>query len=542
MVIKRNRYAEDLRRKALLKYKFKKVVREVIMNSQWLDENYEDQKISANVKKNIALMMRTKRRVGILTIYEKSLIRTPHHLRTISDRSKLCILFAGLRCFLCIPPKLRARVVPVIKYMSANPGRTIIRQGDEPHIIFFIVAGEIGMLKQSDRKSNCEISFGPGDCIGDIEIIEDRPRDYSYVATSQCELLVLVDNDFNSILKPYMQKVWNDKKAALKALDYFDFLSEDQILKACKLCTLKQYKPLDTIYSHDRGKLTNVHFVLSGQCLILQCLNMKNGKKGYELVDTLDGEFLNMNSNNSINKREVKSPSMFAALNAIHDNEKESFGLLKILAGCEYDKKTSKSALTSLQYHARSSSIKYFEYCDEDMVPIDETHSSSVEIFENKLQKISSNSHNNVTETDNSEIFSVSSSSSSSSRKSPSADLIENHFIDVGSLTFGGIFGLGENMLHRVIMARSTVQCLLLPRFFLFDNEQNPGNIWQRRLFYLDCIIPSRESLFDNFLKTLKWNKFKIDLIKNLTLNTKDIAKFDDIPILCRIEEDSETQ
>lgn len=46
---------------------------------------------------------------------------------------------------------------------------------------------------------------------------------------AQCELLVLVDNDFNSILKPYMQKVWNDKKAALKALDYFDFLSEDQV-------------------------------------------------------------------------------------------------------------------------------------------------------------------------------------------------------------------------------------------------------------------------------------------------------------------------
>lgn len=55
---------------------------------------------------------------------------------------------------------------------------------------------------------------------------------------------------------------------------------------------------------------------------------MKNGKKGYELVDTLDGEFLNMNSNNSINKREVKSPSMFAALNAIHDNEKESVSFL----------------------------------------------------------------------------------------------------------------------------------------------------------------------------------------------------------------------
>lgn len=91
-------------------------------------------------------------------------------------------------------------------------------------------------------------------------------------------------------------------------------------------------------------------------------------------------------------------------------------------------------------------------------------------------------------------------------------------------------------MRHRVIMARSTVQCLLLPRFFLLDNDQNPGNIWQRRLFYLECIIPSRDDLFDNFLKTLKWKKFKIDFIKNLTTNTTNIAKDDDIPVLCRIE------
>lgn len=67
-MVKRNRNAEDIQKKLFLKYKLKKVVREVIMNSQWLDENQEDHKMSSNVKKNIALMMRTKRKFGVLTL------------------------------------------------------------------------------------------------------------------------------------------------------------------------------------------------------------------------------------------------------------------------------------------------------------------------------------------------------------------------------------------------------------------------------------------------------------------------------------------
>lgn len=48
-----------------------------------------------------------------------------------------------------------------------------------------------------------------------------------------------------------------------------------QFLTACKLSQLRQYKPLDTIYSHDRGTLSNVYFILSGECVILQCLHIR---------------------------------------------------------------------------------------------------------------------------------------------------------------------------------------------------------------------------------------------------------------------------
>lgn len=37
---------------------------------------------------------------------------------------------------------------------------------------------------------------------------------------------------------------------------------------------LRQFEPLETIYYEDKGQLSYVHFVISGECMILQCLKM----------------------------------------------------------------------------------------------------------------------------------------------------------------------------------------------------------------------------------------------------------------------------
>lgn len=90
-------------------------------------------------------------------------------------------------------------------------------------------------------------------------------------------------------------------------------------------------------------------------------------------------------------------------------------------------------------------------------------------------------------------------------------------------------------------MARTTVQCLMLPRYWLMERDQNPGNIWQRRRFYLDSTIPSREQLFKDFLTTRTWQKFKNSIISsNLTRYLGNPTKVQDIPIICRIVEPSE--
>lgn len=63
--------------------------------------------------------------------------------------------------------------------------------------------------------------------------------------------------------------------------------------------------------------------------------------------------------------------------------------------------------------------------------------------------------------------------------------IYRSHFVEIGEFSCGSIFGLGEHMDDRAIVAKHTqVQCLLIPRYWLFEKEQNAGNIWQRYVFF----------------------------------------------------------
>uniref|UniRef100_A0A6P4EDW9 Uncharacterized protein LOC108042556 isoform X2 n=1 Tax=Drosophila rhopaloa TaxID=1041015 RepID=A0A6P4EDW9_DRORH len=463
---RRLRDTAEVKRIQALKALFKKVIHMVSLNNPWKDSD-DDQKINSYVKRNISTRVRARRKAGFLAAAERTLIRTPHVIRTIPERMKLCTLFAKLRCLSRFTPKLRARLVPVTRLIAVDAGRVIIRQSDVPITVYFVITGEVHMIQNRDKDGDglLKAIIGPGDMVGDMELLEGIKRTHTFRAATNCELLVLFDYDFAQILGPYMTKIWDEKKRALKALDYFDFLDDDQVMEACRFGRLKQYQPLDTIYCDDIGSMTNVHFVLSGECLILQCLNMsvslKKGKKVFQLMPTSAGDVSNM----------------------FRKGVRSTFSL------------SSKS---------------------EDVSKID-----LVELVESSTSSSKDNGQNTTL-----------------NRTTP---VVESHFIDVGTLTFGGIFGLGETMEHRVIMARTTVQCLTLPRFFLLEKKQNPGNIWERRLLYMDCMIPSREALFAHFLKACDWRKFKNDFIQeSLKPSDNDVTHAGDIPIICRIVESSE--
>lgn len=120
-----------------------------------------------------------------------------------------------------------------------------------------------------------------------------------------------------------------------------------------------------------------------------------------------------------------------------------------------------------------------------------------------------------------------------------SAD-IKHQFIDVGTFNCGGVFGIYEEMENRIIIARSEVQCLMIPRYWLFQKAQNIGNVWQRIKLFLNSSIPSQQKLFDNYLANQKWKKYKKKVIEEIKQENgigASLTKEYNIPVICRIEE-----
>ncbi|KAH8254881.1 hypothetical protein KR038_007345, partial [Drosophila bunnanda] len=598
---KRQRDAFGGPNKKVAKNKFKRLVRSVILNMQWLNESAEDTGLTPNVRRNVTTSVRQKRKVGMMTMAEKSLLRTPHATRSVDERKKLCNIVAGLACFSKFSPKVRARLVPYVKFMAVNPGRTIMKEGDQPVTIYFIISGEVEMFKRIYNKGaktyelTTEALFGPGDCIGDIDILENAPRTNTYVATSNCELMVVYKNIYELILMHSMQKLWQEKKAAIKALDYFEFFNEEQMVNACKYANIHQYDALETIYTEDEGSMSNVYFVLSGECLILQCLHMRvsscmHGSEVITLTPALQVDMVNREkvyqlamvpktlSVDEVLKNKDGShfdPQDYVMSTSSNDEQKQSkarglrrMGLKEIQKACAdrarstmrrstkgegpwpktrrrtRDKivRTSKSTKKQELYERYLAGAGEAEEEFENDFDLSDTDDS---VYSRSTQHTSQSTDGiEEYESEESEIFTATRESPKSSRSMESAqprvsDRYETHFIDVGSLSYGGIFGLGEKSAHRVIMARTTVQCILIPRFWLLENAQNPGNLWTRKRFYLECNVPTREALFKNFLKTRKWEKFRHDYIQSiLATNQLTICtKVEDIPIISRIVE-----
>jgi len=118
------------------------------------------------------------------------------------------VISISFRLHRYILQKLRARLVPVLKFTTIQAGRTVVKENDFPIFVYFVISGEIEMKKtifdrvslstfgeellqvfliflQSTKKTSMisEAIIGPGDWIGDVELLENCPRLYTYVTT-----------------------------------------------------------------------------------------------------------------------------------------------------------------------------------------------------------------------------------------------------------------------------------------------------------------------------------------------------------------------
>ncbi|XP_063704422.1 uncharacterized protein LOC134833870 [Culicoides brevitarsis] len=413
---------ERQKRRRLARMRFKSLIRKTIVNNFWLQE-LSDQKLGDNVKRNVAIIMKRKGTKGLLSILDKAVLNIPADDRTPEQKRKLVPLLLDLPCFQRFPPVIRAQLASCTYFYFVNARRIILRQHHHASAVYFILNGEVNISKETldnvtnERKEEIVGTYVNGDMFGEVAIMKNTKRIATISAETDCELLCIYREDFNRLLRPTLQRQWDQIQQAMSRFKYFSYWSTQQKEECCILSKIKQFSPNDIVYGDTGNFLNFSHFILSGQCMVLQCLKIKK--------------------RNGLTSKETK-----------------------------YELLPAKSKINEVD--------------------------------------------------------------------DPSTDF---HFVDVGTMSAGAAFGLGENLEHRSIVAKTTVQCLLIPRYWLFQKAQNKGNLWERIKLYMDATIPSRETTFQDFLDTQKWKSYRKELVENVFANKKitNPTIYYDIPLVCRI-------
>jgi CRP/FNR family transcriptional regulator, cyclic AMP receptor protein len=90
-----------------------------------------------------------------------------------------------------------ATLAKLLEEVDVPAGRAIIRQGRRGSEFFIILDGRVRI----ERDGNVLSELGPGDFLGEIALVDGRPRTASAITEEPSRLFVLTSQSFNSMLR-----------------------------------------------------------------------------------------------------------------------------------------------------------------------------------------------------------------------------------------------------------------------------------------------------------------------------------------------------
>jgi CRP-like cAMP-binding protein len=105
-------------------------------------------------------------------------------------------LLAQVPLFKDLSKKHLRRVRSLATRVDVAPGRVLTREGGAGHEFIIVLEGEVEIRQDDTVVARC----GPGDYVGEISLIEHRPRTATVVATSPAVLDVIGQREFAELL------------------------------------------------------------------------------------------------------------------------------------------------------------------------------------------------------------------------------------------------------------------------------------------------------------------------------------------------------
>lgn len=120
--------------------------------------------------------------------------RDPEQVRR-ADLLRRAPLFADL------PRRLFGRLAARFFEKAYEADEVVFHQGDPGKALFVVVEGAVAITQATAQGDHVLITLGPGDCFGELALIDDFPRSASARVTLPTRLLILYKTDFDGLVE-----------------------------------------------------------------------------------------------------------------------------------------------------------------------------------------------------------------------------------------------------------------------------------------------------------------------------------------------------
>ncbi|XP_026482399.1 uncharacterized protein LOC113389594 [Ctenocephalides felis] len=514
---------EELRALELqARIRMKALVRQALVNADWLCAREDEVEMGGNVRRNVAVLLRKKTLAAdqsLLSLEEKRTMRKPSNKRTDEEKQKLIRILGNLKCFRRYPKKVSRSLASSAYYMYLPKGKVLVKENDMPQSLYFILQGSIKLTQKKwdyfDEAYFAE-DFGTsksGDLIGEFAMLYSVPRMQTCVALENCELLSIHKKDFDSILNEMLATKWDQIQRAISCFTYFKDLDEVSLRECCILAKIRSYEPMKTIYGDGKGTKHVVYFLLSGTCRLIERLQVevtKVGKKEfYKRYEPTEEEIKHA--------QEMQEEFEPQKRLSIGEQLARHFKTQRIICGCTNFLQTGEmddGFRRAFQVRNRRSMFLEIEEFKRD---------EQAEIADEKEINVEEITYNY--------------GSADLEYQEPPEKDIRTVFMQLAVMSRGSVFALGEYMKNRAVVSKDPVVVLLIPRYWL---AQHHSQCWGRIMHFLDRYIPSSDAVFKEFVAGRKWRNEKHAYRNKLIESSRKplSTSINEVPYSIRMDED----
>ncbi|XP_012264975.2 uncharacterized protein LOC105691214 [Athalia rosae] len=518
------------------RYRFRAATWLVLEYMEWLREvPVVDEILGDDVANNVKLVQgkRMPERKK-LTLKDRSILLTEVTGRSKEHRAYLAALMRNLQPYKKYPESMWDQIAAVTGYQYFGPERIIVRQGHTPHMLYYIVRGEVILSKimddsvTGDRVETDVGTLGPGDMFGEVALLHSIPRSATAITKTSVDLLTITRQDFNVVLRPWLTEQWEIFKDAIVNFNYFKGWDEETMRECCILSKVKDYQPEEVLLGDGTGMINYVHFILHGTCRLIEHMLIHK-----EIVEgTSNNKYKLYNADNS---KKTAVSSLSTGIEAKYQSKiAEAGGVQEVVESDSHIMSQEAKLSRGKELQPAASEIDYTQLMSKRPMNVDRERTSICTLT---LQDVVNEWHE-ITD-----VAAMLMKEPSTISQQTYPKKVNTIFMQVCVFYRGACFGLGEKMHNRRIVSISPTRCLLVPRYWLL--EHNRANIWERVRLFMDSKYPTKEQLFEKFAQNRRWLKHKTELVHHVIENGRKIPNsttIHDVPYSIRITDQIDSE